>query len=345
VQILIAGAAHESAAYRMAPPSAGSIVVAHHDATLGAQLRDVLASYGYQVQLVADGAFVLYHARTGNPDVLLMTVDIAGREHFDVCRQLRADAQTRLLPVILISDDADHDSRVRGLESGADDCLITPVDHAELLARVRSLTRIKRYTDEMDSAASIITTLAVMIETRDGYSEGHCHRMANYATSLGRALGLADSELQALHRGGFLHDIGMLAIPDSVLRTQGPLKPEEYRLIQSHTIIGDDLCANLRSLQAIRPIVRSHHERLDGSGYPDGLRGDSVPLLAQIIGIVDAFDGITSMRAYHEPESPAHALQVLQKQVALGWRRHDLVDAFGTLVTSGRLGGIATPTD
>lgn len=315
-----------------------AILVAHQDPAIGRELRETLTSDGHSVHVVGDRSAALYQARTGHPDVVLLSVDVAGRDDLALCRQLRFDSQTRFVPIILVSDHADRESRIRGLEAGADDFLSAPVDRAELTARVRSLTRLKRSTDEMDSATAIITTLAVMIETRDGYSEGHCHRMANYATALGRALGLDDADLQALHRGGFLHDIGMLAIPDSVLRIQGPLTPEQYELVRSHTIIGDELCSNLRSLQSIRPIVRSHHERLDGSGYPDGLRGDQVPLLAQIIGIVDAFDGITSRRAYHQEQPAAEALTQLRRHVSLGWRRDDLVSAFADLVLDGKLG-------
>src|SRR6185436_16575051 len=183
----------------------------------------------------------------------------------------------------------------------------------------------------------IVMTLAVMIEARDGYTEGHCHRMANYAAALGRRLGLPEEDLQALHRGGFLHDIGMLAIPDEVLRKPGALDPDEFELVKSHTVVGDSLCANLRSLQSVRPIVRHHHERLDGSGYPDQLRGDAVPLLAQILGIVDVYDAVTTQRPYQRAHSIAQAVTVLEQQVDKGWRRRDLVAAFAELAKSGKL--------
>jgi putative two-component system response regulator len=206
-----------------------------------------------------------------------------------------------------------------------------------LLARVHALVRLKRYTDDLDSAASIIETLAVMIEARDGNTEGHCYRMANYATALGRRVGLGSDDLQTLRRGGFLHDIGMLAIPDAVLRKAGPLDPEEYELIKAHTVIGESLCANLRSLRAVRPIVRHHHERLDGSGYPDGLVGDAVPLLAQIVGVVDVFVAMTSKRAYQPARTSDEAIAVLNEQVSRGWRRADLVKEFFTILDNGKL--------
>jgi putative two-component system response regulator len=225
-----------------------------------------------------------------------------------------------------------REDRIAGMESGADEFLTKPLDRAELLARVRSLARMKRYTDDLDSAAAIITTLAVMIESRDGYGEGHCYRMANYATGLGRRLQLDNYDLQALHRGGFLHDLGMLAIPDHILRRAGALEPEEYDLIKSHTIIGDSLCSNLRSLQAVRPIVRHHHERLDGSGYPDGLKGDQIPLIAQIMGVVDVFNAVTEQRPYQGTRSIIEGLNVLREQAQRGWRRPELVEQFAAMI-------------
>ena len=161
--------------------------------------------------------------------------------------------------------------------------------------------------------------------------------MANYATALGRALELPEADLHALHRGGFLHDIGMLAMPDEVLRKSGPLNPEEFELMKSHTTVGDSLCGNLRSLEPVRPIIRHHHERLDGSGYPDGLAGDDIPLIAQIIGVVDVYDAVTTRRPYQGAHSSQEAIDILRGQVVRGWRRADLVDTFATLVESGRL--------
>jgi putative two-component system response regulator len=156
--------------------------------------------------------------------------------------------------------------------------------------------------------------------------------MANYATRLGRALALCDDDLQALYRGGFLHDVGMLAIPDSVLRKTGPLDAGEHELIKSHTTVGDELCRHLRSLHCVRPIVRHHHERLDGSGYPDALRGDEIPLLAQIVGIVDVFEAVTTKAPYQPARSIEQAVTILRAQVERGWRRNDLVETFIGLI-------------
>jgi putative two-component system response regulator len=300
-------------------------------------LRRLLTREGYEVHTAGDGTAGLEAVVAHRPHVVLLDVNMPGMSGIDVCRRIKSDPATRLTPVVMITGMSQRDKRIESAEAGADDFLGKPVDSQELLARVRSLVRIKRYTDDLDSAASMLMALAVMIEARDGNTEGHCHRMANYATALGRALLLSEEELQALHRGGFLHDIGMLAIPDTVLRKSGPLDPEEFALVKSHTVVGETLCRTLRSLDSVRPIVRHHHERFDGSGYPDGLAGDNIPIIAQIIGVVDVYDAVTTRRPYQGPHTTEEAIDILRGQVRRGWRRPDLVDAFAELVEGGRL--------
>jgi putative two-component system response regulator len=297
----------------------------------------LLTQEGYAVRIATDAPSALAAVASFNPDVILLDVVLPGGDGFSLCQRLKQDAATRLTPVVLVTGLTDRENRIHGRQAGADDFITKPVDPQELLARVGSLARLKRYTDDLDSAAAIITTLATMIEARDGYTEGHCHRMANYATAVGRALGLGTGDLQALHRGGFIHDIGMLAIPPTVVLRAGPLEPEEFERIKSHTVIGDDLCRGLRSLQSVRPIVRHHHERLDGTGYPDGLKGDEIPVVAQIIGVVDVFDAVTHSRPYQRTQSAAEALQLLREQVTRGWRNKTIVETFAGIVDSGHL--------
>lgn len=320
----------------LAPPDdrrlAATVLVVDDDHGVTALFSRLLTTSGCTVRVCHDGPAALAAVSAAAPDIVLLDVVLPGIDGYEVCQRLRRNAATRLLPIVLITGMSDRAERLKGLEAGADDFLTKPVDRHELLARVRSLVRIKRYTDDFDSAAAIIMTLASMIEARDGYTQGHCHRMANYATAFGRRLALGEDDLQALHRGGFLHDIGMLAIPDAVLRREGSLSPAEYELVKSHTVIGDDLCRNLRSLSSVRPIVRGHHERLDGSGYPDGLQGDDIPLVAQIMGIVDVFEAITTRRPYQEAQPADAAIEVLRRQAEQGWRRHDLVEEFVGMV-------------
>jgi cyclic di-GMP phosphodiesterase len=322
------------------PTSAGRVLVVDDNEAVTRVFERLLGQEGYEVEVAHDGLSALHSIEARMPDLVVLDVVIPGLNGFDLCRRLKQDQATRLLPVVLVTGHNERDKRIEGASAGADDFLSKPVDTEELIARVRSLIRLKRYTDDFDSASSIIMMLAVMVDSRDGYTVGHCHRMANYATALGRSLGLSDEDLQTLRRGGFLHDIGMLAIPDSVLRKRGPLEPEEYELIKSHPAIGDSLCAHLRSLQPVRAIVRHHHERLDGSGYPDGLRGDEIPVVAQIIGLVDVYDAITTQRAYQHVQPTEHAVETLRDQVRRGWRRDDITELFVTMIESGMVGSV-----
>jgi len=324
------------------PDVAGSVrpptvLVVDDDEAIRLLLGRWLAAQGYSVVAVGDGSSALDAVRTQSPDVVLLDIAMPGLNGVEVCKRIKGEQATRLTPVILVSAVDGVEDRIAGLAAGADDFLSKPPDANELLARVGAVVKVKRYTDDLDSAASIVTTLATMIEARDGHSEGHCYRMANYAAALGRRLSLDADALQALKRGGMLHDIGMLAIPESVILKSGPLDPTELEMVRTHTTVGDSLCANLRSLQAVRPIVRHHHERRDGSGYPDHLGGDEIPLLAQIISIVDVYDAVTTRRAYQQSKSGDEAIGILRSEVEKGWRDHDLVEEFVMLITEGKL--------
>ena len=232
---------------------------------------------------------------------------------------------------------ADGNGEIRTIEGGTDDFLTKAVNARELSARVRSLVRIKHGADDVESTESLIFSLALTIEARDRCTDGHCQRLAMSATALGLHLGLDDDDLGALYRGGFLHDVGKVGVPDAVLLKRGPLDAVEFAQMKRHTIIGDRLCARLRSLQHVRPIIRSHHERLDGSGYPDGLCGKNIPLLAQIISVVDVFDALTTTRPYKPAFSAGEAYAELRHEVQKGWRRRDLVEEFVQLDCTGRM--------
>ena len=308
-------------------PRRSTVLVVDDEEAPRAFLRRMLEHDGFEVHEAADGEVALDAIMASKPDVVLLDVVMPRLGGFEVCRRVREDAQTRLTPIVMITGYDAPVERVQGLSVGADDFLGKPLNVQELLARVRSLSKMKRYTDDLDSAGAILTTMAMMIESRSGYSAGHCHRMANFATAVGRALGAADAELDALYRGGFLHDIGMLAISDAILQKPGPLSAEEYETVKSHPVVGQRLMANLRTLQAICPIIRSHHERIDGSGYPDGLRGDEIPLLAQIVGVVEIYEALTSHRPYQQCFSAGDALTLLGRHADRGWLNRDVVGA------------------
>ena len=268
------------------------------------------------------------------PDLVLLDLIAPRGRGFSICRQLKEQPATRLIPVVMVTAQSEKRDRLMGIESGADEFLAKPFDAAELHARIQSLVRLKRYTDELESAEAVILGLGATIEARDPNTQGHCQRLAKFAISLGRSLGLDETDLAALERGGFLHDIGKIAVPDAVLLKDGKLDPQESRVMREHPIVGDALCAGLRSLQAVRPIVRHHHERLDGSGYPDGLKNAEVPLLAQIVSIVDVFDALTMERPYRHARPAEEAFDVLSTEASKGWRDRALVDAFVNVVSA-----------
>jgi putative two-component system response regulator len=300
-------------------------------------LERLLMREGHVVLFARDGNEALERVRRDQPDLVLMDVIMPTLDGFETCRRLKSDPVTRLVPVVLITALQSSRDRVKGLEVGADDFLSRPVNTAELTARVRSLLRIKRFTDELDSAESVILSLALTIEARDASTDGHCHRLACYGTVVGRELGLSEDDLLALEKGGYLHDVGKVGIPDSILLKKGRLTDEEFEIMKTHTVIGDRLCGELRSLRRVRPIVRYHHERLDGSGYPEGLRGDAIPYLARILSVIDIFDAMTTARPYKPAFPLEQVARELEIEVARGWRDPLIVDTVLALARQGRL--------
>ncbi|MEP7118583.1 MAG: HD domain-containing phosphohydrolase, partial [Acidobacteriota bacterium] len=294
-------------------------------------LSRLLTAEGFAVDVVHDSDGVVDAVTRCAPDVVLLDVELPSASGFEVCRTLKRTDATRLIPIVLLTGLVGREHRLAGIEAGADDFLTKPFDSSELTARVRSLARLKRYTDELESAESVIVSLALTVEARDAYTDGHCDRLSSYATALGRALGLSRDELSALKRGGLLHDVGKVGIPDAVLLKEGRLTNDEYELVKQHSVIGERLCSGLRSLAGVRPIIRQHHERLDGSGYPDGLKGHDVSLLAQIIGVVDAFDAMTTDRPYRASLGLDRALDELRRDAARGAMDRALVETFVTL--------------
>ena len=260
-------------------------------------------------------------------------VVMPGIDGYELCRAIKIRDPPH--PVVLVTSLQSRDERLKGINAGADDFLIKPVNPHEVCARVRSLLRLKRYTDELDSAEAVIMSLARTVEARNPYTLGHCQRLSQMGSAMGTRLGLGADEVSALTRGGVLHDLGKIGIADSILLKPAALSVDEFDQMKQHAVIGDRLCSELRCLQVVRPIVRHHHERLDGSGYPDGLRGSAVPLLAQIIGVVDVYDAITTERPYKHALPPSRAFEILASEVARGWRDPELVKAFITICESG----------
>jgi putative two-component system response regulator len=274
-------------------------------------------------------------------DLVILDLMPPGLGGLDFCREIKSGRRTRLIPVLILTSLESAGSEIAGISSGADEFLVRPLSPAIVRARIRSMLRHKAAIDSLEEAESILFALARAVEQRDKATAGHCERLAATSLMLGTALGLARPQLLALHRGGFLHDIGKVAIPDSILFKPGPLDEAEWAVMRTHTIKGEEICRHTRSLSAVLPIIRSHHERWDGSGYPDSLRGEEIPLLARILQVADVFDALTSTRPYKRAFAPTEALAVLDAETRRGWRDPRLVALLHKVMESARNGAMA----
>src|SRR5256885_5086535 len=261
-------------------------------------MQDLLSSRGYDVVAVPDASQAEAEIFQRPTDLVLSDVIMPGKSGYELCHELKENPATRLIPFVLITGLSDREDRVRGIEAGADDFLSKPIFPEELFARVKSLIKLKEFTDELETAESVLCTLGRSVESRDPYTEGHCERLAQDASDLGRHLGLAEESIVALRRGGYLHDLGKIAVPDEILKKGSNLTPEEWAIMKQHPITGENICSPLKSLRLVLPIIRNHHEHSDGSGYPDGLRGHEIPLLARILQVVDVYDALRTARPY-----------------------------------------------
>ena len=298
---------------------AGKILVVDDDAANRELLEEFLVAEGLEVVTAPDGRSSLEAFARLAPDLVLLDVNMPFVDGFEVCRRLKSNPDTRLTPVVLVTALSATDDRVRGIKVGADGFLSKPVDHSELLAHVRSLLSLKAYTDELERAESVLFALARSIEGKDPYTEDHCERLSGYSARLGERVGLAEDQIIALRRAGTIHDIGKVAVPDAILLKPGRLTPEEFRIMQEHPVVGERICAPLKSFRLVLPIIRHHHEKLNGSGYPDGLKGDDIPITARVLQIVDVYDALTTQRPYKRAFARAEALEMMEDEVKKGW--------------------------
>ncbi len=312
--------------------STSRILVVDDEEDVRAYLRTLLEREGYDVLLAANGSAALEMALDRAPDVVVTDILMPLMDGLELCRRLRESEEHRLTPVVMVTGLRDHQDRIRGIEAGADDFLSKPVEPAELLARVRSLLRMKRYTDELERAETVLFTLARAIEGRDPFTEGHCRRLSRLGAELGRCLGLDEADVVALERGGIVHDVGKVAVPDSVLLKPSELNEEEWALMHRHPVVGERICGDMRSFSPLLPIIRHHHEKLDGSGYPDGLAGDRIPYLARVMQVVDVWDALTNRRPYREALSPERAMRTLLEETEKGWWDEEVVTVFREMV-------------
>jgi putative two-component system response regulator len=298
-------------------------------------MREALYPLGFEVWQALDGETGFLLARERQPDVILLDVMMPGVDGYEVCRRLKADEETRLLPVVFFTGLDSRQARLRGLEVGATDFLSKPFDLVELEVRVRNLVHFRHLTQDLDDAEKMLFAVARTIEARDEGTGEHCDRLSQLAAQLGEHIGLDHEAAKALRRAGYLHDIGKVAVPDAVLLKPARLDQGEWRIMRSHVEIGVKICAPLRTLRPVLPIIRHHHEHSDGSGYPDALNGDQIPLLARVFQVVDVFDALTNDRPYRKALTVDEALELQREETLRGWWDREIFDSFATMVKKG----------
>src|SRR5579862_4492795 len=295
-------------------------------------MQDLLSARGYDMVAVADAVPAEAEIFQQPPDLVLSDVIMPGKSGYELCRELKENPATRLIPFVLITGLAEREDRVRGIEAGADDFLSKPIFPEELFARVKSLLKLKEFTDELETAESVLCTLGLSVEARDPYTEGHCERLAKRAALLGHYLGLDEDSIIALRRGGYLHDLGKIAVPDDILKKGSNLTPDEWKIMKQHPVTGENICKPLKSLRLVLPIIRLHHEHSDGSGYPDGLHKEQIPLLPRILQVVDVYDALRTARPYKPALSHEQASLTMHVEAQNGLWDEEIVDEFFSML-------------
>jgi putative two-component system response regulator len=305
-----------------------SILVVDDNAVNAMLMKELLTSRGYATIAVQSAAAAEAEIQREAPDLILLDVVMPGKSGYELCRELKEDSKTRLIPIVMITGLTDREDRLKGIEAGADDFLTKPISAEELFARVKSLLKLKEFTDELETADSVLCTLGLSVEARDPYTEGHCERLARNAADLGRFLGVDDESIIALGRGGYLHDLGKIIVPDEILKKGTDLTPAEWEIMKRHPVTGETICRPLKSLRLVLPIIRHHHEHSDGSGYPDGLRDGEIPLLPRILQVVDIYDALRTARPYKPALGHEQAAVTMRTEARSGLWDEELVSEF-----------------
>jgi putative two-component system response regulator len=291
-------------------------------------MSELLESRGYEVVTAFSAQEAERRIAARPPDLILLDVIMPGKSGYELCRELKENRETRLIPIVMITGLTDRENKIRGIEAGADEFLNKPIFPEELFARVKSLLRLKEFTDELDNAEAVLCSLGLSVEARDPYTEGHCERLSQYAAELGKYLGLDADSVLALKRGGYLHDLGKIAIPDEILKKGRDLTPLEWEIMRQHPLIGERICKPLRSLRRVLPIIRHHHEHWNGSGYPDHLAGEQIPLLARVLQVVDVYDALRTARPYKPAKGHEECRDTMLREADQGVWDRSLVLAF-----------------
>ena len=321
------------------------IVLIVDDVMANRELIDAqLNGLGYLVRQAGSGREALAMIEEEEPDLVLLDVDMPGLDGLAVCRRIKGHPQRRLVPVVLITALADRGTKLQGIEAGADDLLVKPFDARELLLRTRVLLRERALNRRLDATEGVLLAFARAVEARDRYTIHHAERVGLFAREIGHAAGLAEQDLKILYMGGVLHDVGKIGVPDSILQKAGALDDEEFAIMRRHSVEGERICLPLRSTEDFLPIIRHHHERMDGLGYPDHLVALEIPLGARIAAIADAWDAMVSDRPYRAGLDRDEAVRRLRGGAGTQWDA-EFVGQFLALLEGGVAERVAIEQD
>jgi len=306
--------------------SCGYVLVVDDDPALARYLARLLADEGHQVSVAHRGPDALAKVAARPPDLVLLDLGLPGMGGLEVCRRLKADPATRLIPVLVLTGEDPGVHRVGAWDAGADEYLTKPARAADVIARARSLLRLKAAQDELDSAQAALSAFARAVEAKCPSTLGHTERVTDLAVRLANRVGLPAADREVIRRGSLLHDIGKISTPDAVLNKPGKLTAEEFAVVKRHPVEGVRIVEPLRSLRATLPLIRWHHERANGSGYPDGLTGGAIPLAARLLAVADVYDALSSDRPYRRALERADCLRVMREDAAGGGLDPNLVE-------------------
>lgn len=316
-------------------PAGDHVLVVEDDEQVRSLVAYLLTQAGHRVMQAASGEEALDLLAVVIPDLILLDVHLPGRGGLDVLLQVRAHEETRLIPVVMVTGAATRLEKLEAIASGVTDFIMKPFDPEELVTRVRALVRLKRQTDDLERAHAVVIALARALDARDPYTAGHSERVSQLGAALAARIGLSDEMVAVVRQGCQFHDLGKVAVSDRVLLKAGPLTASEYDEIKRHTVVGRDLIGHMKSLAPAVPLVLHHHERFDGSGYPDGLAGEGIPLIARVATVADVYDALTTARPYRAGFRHEEALAILRSETERGWWDPELMAEFAGMMAEG----------
>jgi putative two-component system response regulator len=324
----------------------GDILIVESDIHFLTQTCNVLRNARHNVVSCTTSAEAIQHLERIHFDVVLAAKQLSDGSGCEICHFIKKSHELQQISCGIFLDEEEYESYQRQLVDAtyikgdlpcceADDFLSRQISGAELILRVRTLIRMRRYLEEINRSISTLLSTAEGAEEQNPNYKGHCKRVATMAVELGLVLGCDEWELGVLERAGYLHDIGLICIPGAIIEKSQPLSPREMQIIKQHCVLGEKLCRPVAALNPVLPVIRHHHERLDGSGYPDGLAGDDVPRLAQIFAVVDVYEGMRLWRPYRPAMTEMQAVKMLAEEVDNGLWNREIFEVFRDKILPG----------